>query len=80
MGGIAMQEYELIWERFNACAGDRYGQTQVLELELEDPAAYVQAQFSREKALRVEQRRNGESLVFEVYVGEIHQRLTFTPV
>ena len=38
-----MQEYELIWERFNACAGDRYGQTQVLELELEDPAAYVQA-------------------------------------
>ena len=73
-----MKEYELIWERFNPCSGGQHAQTSVKELSLSDPAAYVHQQFHLEKKLRIEQSQAGESLVFDVYTGNIHQRLTFT--
>ena len=63
-----MKENELIWERFNPCSGDQHAQT----------SEKVHQQFHLEKKLRIEQSQAGESLVFDVYTGNIHQRLTFT--
>ena len=36
-----MKEYELVIESYNPCGGTTYAQKQFLEIETDDPVAYV---------------------------------------
>lgn len=75
-----MKEYEVFKETFNPCAGDqRPDQCEILELELADPAAYVQEQYCNERNVDFLTLEKDGSLVIEALLeGGRKHRYTFS--
>lgn len=75
-----MREYEIVKETFNPCAGDqRPDQCEILELEIADPAAYVQEQYRNERTVNFLTLDKDGSLVIEaLFEGGRKHRYTFS--
>lgn len=69
-----MKEYEVIKEVYSPCAPDTQ---EFLELELDDPEAYVRDIFKNDKSAEISTTEKDGSLIVEV-VCEAAQRHRYT--
>ena len=69
-----MKTYEVVKEVYNPCASDT---KEFLELELEDPIAYVQDLYKNDKSAEISSSEKDGALIVEV-VCEAAQRHRYT--
>ena len=69
-----MKAYEVVKEVYNPCASDT---KEFLELELEDPIAYVQDLYKNDKSAEISSSEKDGALIVEV-VCEAAQRHRYT--
>ena len=69
-----MKTYEVVKEVYNPCASDT---KEFLELELEDPIAYVQDLYKNDKSADISTSEKDGALIVEV-VCEAAQRHRYT--
>ncbi len=73
-----MKEYELFIESYNPCGGREHGQKQFLEVETDDPAAYVKAHAQVTEVEIVTEDEN--EILIEVNQYGYVKRYTFTEI
>lgn len=69
-----MKTYEVVKEVYNPCAPDT---KEFLELELEDPIAYIQDLYKKDKSAEISSTEQDGTLIVEV-VCEAAQRHRYT--
>lgn len=73
-----MKTYEVVKEVYNPCAPDT---KDFLELELDDPVAYVRELYKKDKSAEISSSEKDGTLVVEVVCEAAqHHRYTFSPV
>ena len=73
-----MKTYEVVKEVYNPCAPDT---KDFLELELDDPVAYVRELYKKDKSAEISSSEKDGTLVVEVVCEATqHHRYTFSPV
>ena len=71
--------YELIREIFNLCSNNQMRDVFVSEVETSDPEAVART-YCRGKDVTMARTHNADgSVIFDVLVYGVHQRLSFTP-
>ena len=76
-----MKKYEVVKEVFHPCGGDkRPDSREILELNLEDPAHYVQQQYMRERTVEFLslQGKDGSPVIEALLEGGRKHRYTFS--
>ena len=74
-----MKKYEVVKEVFNPCGGDkRPDNREILELNLEDPAHYVQQHYMQERSVEfLAMERDGSPIIEALLEGGRKHRYTF---
>ena len=73
-----MKTYEVVKEVYNPCAPDT---KEFLELELEDPIAYVRDLYKNDKSAEISSSEKDGTLIVEVVYEAAHRhRYTFSEV
>ena len=77
-----MKQYEVIREEFVPCDGNQSpASREILELQLEDPALYVQEQYMRERSVEyLATERDGSAVIEALLEGNRKHRYTFSEV
>ena len=75
-----MAEYEVIRELFNQCSGNQMRDVDVRELEIADVERYMD-RYRTGKDIEEERSVNADgSIVYDLVVDGIRQRVTFTEI
>lgn len=77
-----MKTYEVIREEYVPCTGNMLPQRrEILELELENPAMYVQDQYRRERSIEfLTTEQDGSSVIEAILEGGRKHRYIFSEV
>ena len=77
-----MKTYEVIKEEYVPCAGDMLpDRREIMELELESPALYVQDQYRRERSVEfLATERDGSPVIEALLEGGRKHRYIFSEV
>ena len=73
-----MKEYELIIESYNPCGGREHGKKELLEIETDNPAAFVK-NHAQVPEVEVVNEDNGEILIEVNQYGYV-KRYIFTEI
>ena len=71
--------YEVIREILNLCRGNQMRDVFVTEVETEDPDAVAMSYCTGENYTIEKQAKADGSILYELVVDGLHQRLSFTP-
>ena len=73
-----MKEYELIIESYNPCGGREHGKKELMEIETNDPVAYVKGHAQVTEVEVVSE--NEDEILIEVNQYGYVKRYTFTEI
>lgn len=74
-----MKEYELFIESYNPCGGREHGKKEFLEIETDDPAAFVKS-HAQVSEVEVVSEEGDEDIVVEVNQYGYVKRYSFTEI